>query len=782
MKQLYLLIVLALTTLAANAQIVNIPDINFKARLLAANTNNFIARNLSGNYFKIDANGDGNIQLSEAQQVSMLDVGSDGYPVSQKISNVQGVKSFTNIKYLYFHWNTVTGAVDVSDLIYLEQLGATQNQIQSLNMTGDTALTNIRLSSNQLSAINVTGFTNLSSLGLSFNQFSTINLSNLPNLFQLELQNNNLNTISFSNTPAIEILEVSNNNLTSLDVTGLQHLTYLRCNDNALTTVTNLNAPELLDFYCQNNFLTTIDVSSAVALYSVNCQNNQLTSLFVKNGKTEFVSIGGNPNLAYICADESQMVHIQDQVTQYGYNNCSYNSYCSFTPGGIIHTVTGSNTLDNNNDGCDTADALFPIVKFTVTNGSNSGSFIADSSGNYQLFLTEGTHTITPVLENPAYFTASPASVSVTFPDQASPLLQNFCITPNGVHHDLEVVIIPTTIARPGFAASYKIIYRNKGNYPQTGSINFTFEDNKMDVSSANPNPSNQSTNVLLWNYTDLQPLESREIALTFVINAPTATPAVNIGDQLNFGVAIDPMTNDEVLTDNTASLKQTVVGSMDPNDKVCTEGASITPNMVGEYVHYVIRFENTGTYAAENIVVKDMIDYWQFDINTLLPLSASHPFTSRITNNNQVEFIFENINLPFDNANNDGYIAFKIKTRPTLAVGNTFSNTASIYFDYNFPIVTNTYITTVQALGNQDFEFNSVFNLSPVPAKNILTITAKETVVMTSVNIYNVLGQLVQVNTNPNNNIDVSALQSGSYFIKIISNKGSATGKFVKE
>ncbi len=114
--------------------------------------------------------------------------------------------------------------------------------------------------------------------------------------------------------------------------------------------------------------------------------------------------------------------------------------------------------------------------------------------------------------------------------------------------------------------------------------------------------------------------------------------------------------------------------------------------------------------------------------------------------------------------------------------MGDTFSNSANIYFDYNFPIVTNTYTTTVQALSNQDFEFSSVFSLSPVPTKDLLTITAKDSVVMTSVSIYNPLGQLVQVNTNPIQTIDVSGLQSGSYFIKIVSDSGSATGKFIKE
>ena len=162
--------------------------------------------------------------------------------------------------------------------------------------------------------------------------------------------------------------------------------------------------------------------------------------------------------------------------------------------------------------------------------------------------------------------------------------------------------------------------------------------------------------------------------------------------------------------------------------------------------------------------------------------MSGSANFVTNIRNTNQVEFIFENINLPFDDDNNDGYVVYKIKTKPTLVVGDTFSNTANIYFDYNFPITTNTFTTTVTVLETQDFDFNSLFTLSPVPAKNSLTIATNQNVVMSSVSIYNALGQLVQVNTNPNETIDVSGLRTGTYFIKIISDKGTTGSKFVKE
>ncbi|WP_439108571.1 T9SS type A sorting domain-containing protein [Flavobacterium paronense] len=101
--------------------------------------------------------------------------------------------------------------------------------------------------------------------------------------------------------------------------------------------------------------------------------------------------------------------------------------------------------------------------------------------------------------------------------------------------------------------------------------------------------------------------------------------------------------------------------------------------------------------------------------------------------------------------------------------MGDSFSNTANIYFDYNFPIVTNTATTTITALGNQDFEFTNLFSLSPVPAKNSLTITTKQNVTISSVSIYNTLGQLVQVNTNPNETIDVSELKAGIILSRLL-------------
>ncbi len=66
MKKIYFLLLAFSFFTTANSQIVNIPDANFKAKLLTANTTNTIAKNLFKNYIKIDVNNDGQIQESEA--------------------------------------------------------------------------------------------------------------------------------------------------------------------------------------------------------------------------------------------------------------------------------------------------------------------------------------------------------------------------------------------------------------------------------------------------------------------------------------------------------------------------------------------------------------------------------------------------------------------------------------------------------------------------------------------------------------------------------------------
>lgn len=120
-----------------------------------------------------------------------------------------------------------------------------------------------------------------------------------------------------------------------------------------------------------------------------------------------------------------------------------------------------------------------------------------------------------------------------------------------------------------------------------------------------------------------------------------------------------------------------------------------------------MIRFENTGTYFAQNVVIRDTIDTQVFDINTLEVVNTSHECITRIHGSQIVEFTFADILLPWEDDVNDGFVVFKIKPLPGLAQGESLSNRASIYFDFNFPIHTNETSTIIDDdLDDDGFSF----------------------------------------------------------------------------
>lgn len=831
MKKIYFYLILFMGS-GLNAQVISFPDTVLRSRLLAANPTTYTAFNFADAPVKIDTNNDGQIQVSEALLIKKLSLRSQSFNIAYPhIINLSGIESFSNLESLDVGTNYITTinlsmpslkelfcsvnmltSLNISNLTNLEKISYSYNtQLPPVNFNGLTAIKNVECTNNQLSSIaNFSPLINLETLDCSYNNFASLDLSPFTHLKNLNCtansltslnltglnmrslscgQNPQLPLIDFSQFSELQMLDCYGNVLqTSVNLLNCPDLNYLNCSNLQLTSLDLSNSPHLQWIYCSNNLLTSLELNHLTDLIVLACANNQLTSLFVKGFTNPMMGISdvffnGNPNLHYICCNESQIDYFQYKINEYGYTNCFANTYCSFTPAGDYYVIEGTEKLDSNQNGCDASDISVPNLKFNINDTVSNSTTISNLSGNYSLPLAAGNYTITPVLENPDYFTISPTSFSAEFPANPSPFVQDLCVSVNGVHPDLEIVIYSNGSARPGNNANYRISYKNKGNQIQSGTVQLSFDDAVSDYVDATPAVSIQSTNQLVWNFNSLQPFETRLIDLTLNLNSPTETPPLNSGDVLNFTAVIDGGT-DETPIDNSASFDQTVFNSYDPNNKICLEGDEISPEKVGEFVHYLIQFENTGTANAENIVVKDVIDTTKYDIATLIPMNGSHSFVTRITDSNKVEFIFENIQLPFDDANNDGYLLFKIKTKSTLVPGDSFSNTAQIYFDYNFPIVTDAATTMViEALSNPDFEFSHYFTLAPNPTKSVLNIQSKNNVELSSVSIFNTLGQLVLIipNAKELDSIDVSGLTGGTYFIKVISDKGTSNSKFIK-
>jgi hypothetical protein len=762
---LFFLILLCQITLA---QTVDIPDANFKAALIEEG---------------VDTNHDGEIQVSEAEAVTDL------FVVSNEIFSLEGINSFINLRILDCGFNELTvldlnlpnlthlfcnknelTALDVSHLSELVELNCADNhQFTSLNFTGLSNLTHLNIAytgGTSNLALDFTGLSSLEVLHMELVHYSSIiGLENLTNLVSLDTDLSPIHTLNLSNLSKLKHLDCFSSSIS----------TFILPVDSSL---------EYLDFSI--NPIGNLDLSNQKKLKVVHALLSELESLNIKNGSVEdLINISNNPDLRYICVDPEQFDEVQNLIADFGYTNCVVTTYCSFEPGGDTYNVQGSVKVDIDQDGCDPNDLPFPFMQFMVSDThGNMGIYSSDISGNYNIPLPEGDRTIHYQFPYMSYFDISPSSFSVSFPSDTSPYEEDICLTPNGTYNDLQIAIIPLEQARPGFDATYKIVYANVGTTILSGDVTLNFEENVLDFVSASTSPDTQSNGELSWSFSNLAPFDIKTIDVTFNLNAPTETPPLNDGDILCYEAFISPLSNDEVASDNSFSLKQTVVNSYDPNDKTCLEGDIITPDLVGEYVHYLIRFENTGSASAISVVVKDVIDTNKFDMNTFLPMNASHDFVTRIQNENEVEFIFEGINLPFDDANNDGFVLFKIKTLPSLEVGDTFENNAEIYFDFNFPIITNVAETLIDNVASSD-DFTLYANLQvyPSPAEDQLIVESQRS--FDTALIYDLTGKelkrVISTQSRVSQEIDVSDLESGIYIISILSGTSKTTQKFLK-
>jgi Leucine-rich repeat (LRR) protein len=714
--------------------------------------------------------------------------------------SITGSPNLSNINCSYNNLTTL----NVSGLISIQHLNCDNNQLTNLDLAGLTNLQHLYCRDNQLTNLNCSGLTGLQGLYTRNNLLTSLIIDGLTSLTTIECENNNLTSLNISGLSSIQSLVCDSNQLTNLNVSGLTNLQNLICADNQLTTLDASGLSNLLILSCPANQLTTINVDGLNSLTHLACDNNlltnldlsslhnlqyfsaslnSLTTLNLKNGSLESnVYFGQNPSLNYICCDIGQLTQIQTLISQVGLSNCVFNSYCSFTPGGDYNTITGAMIFDANNNGCNALDLPQPNIKIDVNDGTTQGSTFTNNLGNYSFYAETGSFVITPSVENPAYFTFSPTSTTVPFANDNDNIVnQNFCITPNGVHPDLEIVIAPIVPARPGFDAKYQIVYKNKGNQilSQINGVNFLFNQNLMDFESATTTPSIVGAGSLSWSYSNLLPFESRSIYVTLNINTPTdTTNPVNIGDILQFTTSILPMAGDETTVDNTFLFNQTVVGSYDPNNIICMEGTVVSPSEIGNYLHYVINFENTGTSEAENIVVQTDVNLNDFDINSLQMLATSHNAYIKVVNN-VVEFVFENIML---DTGGHGNVLLKIRSKSNLVTGDVVSKKADIFFDYNFPIDTGMANTTFQALSIGEFVTDNSIAVFPNPAVNFVTINSDSAII--SIQLYDVQGRLLQTKIENQTEVtfDVSNQLDGVYFFKIQSDTGVKVVKLIKE
>ncbi|QRM90715.1 T9SS type A sorting domain-containing protein [Lacinutrix sp. WUR7] len=449
-----------------------------------------------------------------------------------------------------------------------------------------------------------------------------------------------------------------------------------------------------------------------------------------------------------------------------------------------FNEINGTIRMDMDANGCDVSDNVVPDLMVVTESTSDSfATFTSSSNGLYQLFPNEGEYTTSITSQLPYYYVSNPTSQISNFTGVGNTDTIDFCIEPIGAINDLNISVYPSiNEPRPGFNTSYQIVYKNVGTTQLSGNVTFEFENTKLSFLNASETISTQTTNTLTFNFTDLIPFETRIINLEFNVFAP---PTTNIDDALIAIATITPVAGDETEDDNVFTLNQTVIGSYDPNDISVLEGEEILLEDADKYLHYIIRFQNTGTASAINVHVENVLDD-KLDYTTMQIESLSHTGKVEITNGTMVDFIFDNINLADstnDEPNSHGFIAYKIKPKRGVAVGDIFYNTADIFFDFNPAITTNTVATEiVENLSVGEFNTNT-FSVYPNPTESLLTIKSK--VALNSLTIYDVNGRKLNAIELSNNalqyELDVTTLSNGIYFLEVHSSNAKQTQKFIK-
>ncbi len=286
-------VLLLFATSAATAQIVTFADSNFKDALVAHTTP------------VIDTNGDGEIQVTEAEATNQLLVSGKG------LADLGGIEAFTNIVTLACADNYIsqldltsnTNLVDVDARInFLSEIDLSANELLNDLKVNDNFLTNLDLSqnpnleflrcnSNFLTSLDLSQNEALVIVSASYNEITNLNLGNKPNLNQLTLRNNSLVSMDLSQCPVLGALSIQFNDLTSLDTT---------------------NNPSLRIFRCHGNELNSLDLSSNANLQALYCYLNPLQELNLRNGANAsfFVMEANlNPDLNCIQVDDALMAN-----------------------------------------------------------------------------------------------------------------------------------------------------------------------------------------------------------------------------------------------------------------------------------------------------------------------------------------------------------------------------------------------------------------------------------------------------------------------------------------
>jgi uncharacterized repeat protein (TIGR01451 family) len=474
-----------------------------------------------------------------------------------------------------------------------------------------------------------------------------------------------------------------------------------------------------------------------------------------------------------------------------GYNALNTSCYCT-VEGKVYHDVNGNCIQDAGEPGISNIQMQCSGRGYTYTDTSGHYSFKVPS-GTYVLSETvRSFYPLSPCQPNNIAVTASAATGCVIphdFANVINPIHDmhvsiwnyNWPVVGNP-YHSISIISNDGTVPEPTILASYKPDGQLLAPWFIPGGI-FSGSPYYYNTVATFPTLAPGASQPFYRNY-----------------NVPTYVPIgtiVNFKDSVVYTAPMSDWTLDYSPWNNVAAYTSTVVAAFDPNFKeVRPQGVGPNGNITyaDSILEYMVHFQNTGSWSAQNIVVLDTLDN-NLDWTSLKPVYMSAKCQVSLTQSGPykiAKFSFENINLPpqmWDDLRSNGMFTYTVKTKAGLPIGSQFRNRASIYFDYNEPIVTNRTLNTLATAGiaNVPQVQAGSFVVYPNPASNTFNaVINSDAAGSASMIVADVTGKTMLSKTvdlvrgTQTIATDASQFAPGIYFISLNHNGKTETQKLV--
>ncbi len=746
-----------LTTICAKAQWVSIPDTNF-AKAISPYLAFPCVVKYSANDYRLDTT------CAELfTEKSHLYINGSG------IKNLDGIQYFKDIKQFGVNNNLIDSFPKLSDSLI--SLRCQNNLIKSL-ISVPKQLRELFIAGNLLDSADFSDFHALQTLYAENNSMSFIKAFP-PNAVFITLYNNLLKSIP-PFTAAIRDIQLDYNLLDSLPALPL-NLRGIGCGFNRFKKT---------PVFHENVTYISFDHNELTEIPNL---PNYLSDLII-NGNLDLQCLPQLGAVERFNFDSTSILCLPNYPTQNIYSFPSLDSIpvcLAANPNGCqnIYRISGNVFSDNIPDcSIDISEQGVKAKVFLYNDGILKKQIFSDESGAYSFYTELDSFQIFIDTTDLPYQVACPSSffhTSILTSQDSIDTDKDFGLRcKQGFDLGVHSAVRDSGILFPAQKAGIKItagdlsrLYGLNCAGGISGTVSITYSGTAT-FAGVRPNALTPmvSGKTLTYDIADFGAINMQTaFGLRFLVDS-----FAQIGQQLCLDITVMPTAGDNNVSNNTATYCFPIVNSYDPNMKEVSPVNNIAPDE--DWLTYTIHFQNMGTAPAIHIYVMDTLDS-NLDESSIQILGNSHRMLTEIKGN-IARFNFPNINLVnsiTDKELSKGWLQYKIKKKAALPLGTQIKNTASIYFDFNAPVVTNTVMNTVaqpSAVAPLSFGEGLGVRLFPNPTNDVVYIDFGKEIVDAEVALYNMQGSLLNVTDFKNLQglaaISLSALPAGVYVLEV--------------